>query len=405
MRATWNKPLIFAQLKNVDVMVGGQIAEASTHHVGKFAKENGIRFVLNSTENVTVPSKFDMFITYNTSELNDSVIDLQSIATIDVYQYILDHPDIKVENKKKYKFLGFPRLDLVTNELFRNIEREPFKKKYQLNGSGKVYLFISSFLLDGAYDGIPQRDLDRWNIVELKKMTDHLLQVTTDILKRLLNEVLNENDVLLIKRHPWDCSSYFKDNFQSDRCIVLDKNDYILPCIVNSDFILHTYSTSAIEAWILNKKTISILLPEYKSASTLNHMKHEMSVSSFEELKLLLSTYPDTNPSIESLNIFYPNLDGMATLRLVQEIDKLKPATGKTVFKFGLKRRAKAQFREWLYANGLLKFDLKAVKQNSKMHDFYYWENNKGEVVKRFDKHFRKYVRNLIHSKGLDNHN
>lgn len=393
IKATWNQPLNFARIMDVDIIVGGQIAEAATHHTGKFAKENNIRFVLNSTENVGIPERFDLFITYNTSSFNDDIIDLQSIAAKDVYDFIMGHRGINSANKFKYKHLGFPRLDLVINESLRNIETEVFRKKYQLAGKGKVYLFVSSFLLDGAYDGVPQRDLDRWNYKEMKKMTDHLLGVTSDILRRLVDEHLGENDVLLIKKHPWDCSSFFDENFQSRKCIILDKTDYILPCVVCSDFILHTYSTAAIEGWMLNKKTISILCDEYRSKGTLNHMKHELTVSDYDELKSLLDSYPDENPSLKSLGIFAPFLDGNATIRLAEEIDRIQPHPQKKIFNYPIKTKVKAEIREWLYENGFLKIDVNMrARPNTKAHDFYVWENTKSEVVKRYKKHFKKYA-------------
>lgn len=393
IKATWNSPLSFAKIMNVDIIVAGQIAENATHHSGKFAKENKIRFVLNSTENVATPEKFDLFITYNTNELNDNIIDLQSVAARDVYHYIMKHSGIRPENKFKYKHLGFPRMDLAINELFRNIETEIFRQKYNLSAKRKVYLFVSSFLLDGAYHGVPQKDLDRWNYKDMKKMTDHLLASTSNILRRLIDECLGDNDVLLIKKHPWDCSSYFVDNFQSEKCVILDNTDYILPCVVCSDVVIHTYSTAAIECWLLNKRTISILLDEYKAKSTLNHMRNELTVSNFEELRLLLNNYPELNPSLESLDIFSPYLDGEATVRLAEEIDKLSPHAEKKDFKYPLKSKIKAQVLQWLYEKGFLKYDIeKCAKPNTKAFDFYSWENSKPEVIKIYNRHFKEYA-------------
>lgn len=394
IKATWNSPLSFAKIMDIDVLVAGQIAEASTHQSGKFAFENNIRLVLNSTENVTVQKKFELFITYNTSQLNDDIIDVQSIAARDVYEFIQGHPLIKKTNKNKYKFLGFPRLDLTINEGFRNIEASEFRKKYNLKRGGKVYLFISSFLLDGAFDGVPDRDLEKWDITEFRKRNQDLLKVTSEILLRVKNEIMRENDTLLIKKHPWDCSAYFKSTFEFGNCIVLDNTDYIVPCITNSDFILHSYSTSAIEAWLLNKKTISILPERYRRTTTLNHMENELVISTFEELKILLDNYPKENPSVKSLVIFHPNLDGQATVRLADEIHKLTPHAEKTRFNYPLKSKLKARLKEWLYDQGLLRYDVnKRAKPNTKLYDFYVWENSKPQVIKTYSKHFKKYAR------------
>jgi surface carbohydrate biosynthesis protein len=393
IHASWNQPLEFAKCMSVDMIVGGQIAEASTHHIGKFAKENNIRFVLNSTENVAVPAKFDLFVTYNTSEFNDEIIDLQTIAATDVYQFVQNNAKIKSANKVKYKNLGFPRLDITTSTTFRNLESENFRAKYGLKNKGKVYLFISSFLLDGAYDGIPQRDLDRWNFTQLKTMTDELLSITTDILSRLVNEILDKDDVLLIKKHPWDCSNFFAANFSSSKVKILDNSDYIVPCLVCSDVVIHTYSTAAVEAWILDKQTISILPKIYQSSYAMNHMKNEQYASSFDEFKALIENYPNENPSKKTLEIFAPNLDGLATYRLAVEINKIKPNPNKTKFSMPIYRKIKTVLRMWLLDHGFFKIKVESyARPNSKMFDFLSWENQRANVIKIYKKTFDSFA-------------
>ncbi len=401
LRATWNKPLKFAELIDIDVLVVGQIAENATFRAGEFAKMNNVRLVINSTENVTVPEKFELFITYNTTQLNDEIIDFQTIATKDLYQYIVEHPKIKTENKGKYKYLGFPRLDLTLTKSLRSIEHNIFRKKYKLPEGGRVFLFISSFLLEGAFKGVPQKDLDKWNYSEFITRTDELLQLTTQILKRLVNETFKEGDVLLIKKHPWDCSDYFDITFNSFNCKVLSNADYILSCITNSDFILHTYSTAAIEAWILGKATISINSEKYKDSYLLNHMVNELTISSYEELDRLIKNYPETNPSVASLDIFNPHLDGLATFRLASEIHNLKPHPDKRVFNYRLRSKWKARFKYWLYDKGFMKFEMDKVQRNTKSYDFYQWENERSSVNKIYTPYFREYARKILSKKLL----
>jgi hypothetical protein len=48
---------------------------------------------------------------------------------------------------------------------------------------------------------------------------------------------------------------------------------------------------------------------------------------------------------------------------------------------------------EWLYDKGFLKRNLKNVKPNTKIYDFYSWENDKPEVIKRYNKHFKEYAK------------
>lgn len=417
MRGTWNDPVSFARLLDIDVLVGGQIAESATHFVGKFAKENKIRFVLNTTEPLGMPKNFEMFVTYNTTELNDEIIDLQTIAARDIYKFIMEHAGVKHQNKIKYKFLGFPRLDLTTNMSLRNLESPGFKKRNNLEGKRRVFLFISSLLMDSAFEGVPQKDLDRWNYSEIKKRTKDILLLTQEVLTRLITEILDDDDILLIKKHPWDCSNFFKETFESKKCKVLGSSEYILPCIVNSDFVLHTFSTSAVEAWILGKKTISILPSEYKESAFYNHMLNELTVSSFDELRTLVEEYPSENPSIKSLEIFSPNLDGKATVRLAEEISKLKPYVrlpNKTRVVAGndllsnlknlymvsrrklasTKLKLRVEIREWMIDQGWLKYKvLNHAQPNTKNFDFYTWENERARVIKIYKKAFKKYAK------------
>jgi surface carbohydrate biosynthesis protein len=391
--ATWREPIKFAKVMDVDVIVGGQIAETATHHVGKFAKENNIRFVLNSTENVAAPKNFDNFFLYNTTQWNEDFIDLQTIASSDVYKHLLEHPVIKESNKSKYKYIGFPRLDLTFHERFRTVEKEDFRKKYQLEGKRKVYLFISSFLFDDAFTGIPERDREKWNYTEIKKRNADLVQLTSGILRRLLDEKFTKDDVLLIKKHPWDCSGYFQANFASDNCKILPNHEYILPCVATADVVLHTYSTGALEAWILNKPTISIISSVYRETTTLNHMLHELTASNYEEVIQQLDNYPAENPSKKSLHLFAPYLDGKATIRLANEIASITPHPAKKKFIYPLKSRLKARLIEWLIDKGYKKLPItEKAKTNSKLHDFITWENQRSSVIRKYEKVFKKYA-------------
>jgi hypothetical protein len=119
------------------------------------------------------------------------------------------------------------------------------------------------------------------------------------------------------------------------------------------------------------------------------------------------------------LEIFAPNLDGKATLRLAEEIHKLAPHPHKKQWKNSLKKtiklelrewfnlsqppsksKLKTQFWEWLYNRGFLKRDLKNIQRNTKLYDFISWENDKPNVIKLYDKHFKRYAKKYI-KKGL----
>jgi surface carbohydrate biosynthesis protein len=395
IKASWNDPFQLAKIMNVDVIVTGQIAETATYRIGAFAKEHKIRLVISSTENVSFPKNFGNFLVYKTNQLNEDIIDLQTIATRDLHEFIQAHSVLKSHNKPKYKFIGFQRLDLTCNDELRNIEKASFRERYNLNGgSGKVYLFISSFLFDSTYEGIPKKDLDKWNIDEIKRKNDELLAVSVGILDRMVRELMRPEDTLLIKKHPWDCTDYFATTFQYANCRVVENTEYILPCIVNADVILHTYSTSAIEAWVLNKPTISIVSKE-SAAEVLNHMVYELTVANYEELKAAIENYPKENPSKKALSIFEPFLDGNTSLRLADEIERLGPNPERKKKVYPAKSVFNARLREWLYDAGLLKLSLEGKKPHTKVHDLFKWENERSSVIRRYKKHLRRYAKSV----------
>jgi len=393
--AHWNKAIYFTKVMNIDVIVTGQIAESSTYKIAEFAKDNKIRLVINSTENVTLPENFEAFLSYNNTQINDEYIDLQTIASHDIYEFVQNNT--KIKNKWKYKLLGFPRLDLASNEGLRQIEDKYFRKKYKLNKFKKVYLFISSFLLEGAFEGLTEEDKQKYKLIEFQKRTELQLNEIKYILKSLIDNEIGKENVLLIKKHPWDCSSYFKDTFESPNCLILDSTEYIIPCINCADFILHTYSTSAIEAWIMKKKTISILPLNEQFPMVLNHMKYEIVVSNYKELSYTIKNYPATPPYEHSLELFEPYLDGKATLRLANEINALKPHPNKTLFKASVKAKFRLITKYVLHDWSIVKYRInKTARVNTKIYDLLTWENERYRVKGRYRNGIKKYVNSII---------
>ena len=414
--AGWYRSTEFAKTINADMIVTGQISEFTTHIYGKFAKENNLRLVINSSESVSPPSDFYAFTVYNTNEINDDIIDLQVVASKDLFDFIQSYNKIKPQNLHKYKFIGFPRFDLSIDKELNQVETEHLKDKYRLAGYKKVYLFISSFLFADAYEGVSQQDMEQWNIEQHKKISDELLVLTTDVLKRFQQEVLADNEVLLIKKHPWDCSGYFEQTFSSANCKIVDNTEYIVPCLNIADFVFHTYSTSALEAWIMDKKTISIQLEKHKERTVLNHMMYEPIAYSYEDLIDFINHYPANNLHQKKLLLAGNKNDGKGTLRLAEEIHKLKPHRRK--FKVAYEKRFESALLDTiarpalyikrkyvdrlkalsiyhLYDKGVWKHDLKGIAKNTKSHDLYTWENERPFVNRMYRHPIRKFAENI----------
>ena len=397
IKAGWDDPFSFCSLHKIEALATGQIAEFATHKYGKYCAENNILLIINTSEPVTAENNFNILTTYNTNESNQDIIDLQSVGIYPHFKFVQTSNCIEEHNKTKYKFLGYPRTDISYHLKFRQIEEKSLTEKYNLNRFNKKYLFLSSFLLDGAFDGVPEQDLKRWNYAAFQERTIDLLSHTTKILKKFVEERLGDNEVLIIKKHPWDCSSYFKDNFSGPKCLILENNEFITPCLSVSDYIIHTYSTATFEAWIMGKPTVSIYLEKYLDVAPL-HMRKERIAYDYNSFIEIL----DSETSIPEYNddeLFAGKMDGKATWRLATEISKLKPKKKYPIsFSPGMFKLRLASLKKYKALDeGKLVHNVdKMAEKNTKYHDFLSWENQRHIVNKLYKKEIKKFVRKFL---------
>jgi surface carbohydrate biosynthesis protein len=392
IRAHWRNEIEYSKVKNVDVIIVGQIAESSTYQIAEFSKANNIRLIINQTENVVNIDNYEALFIYNNKELNEDHIDLQNIATSDVYDYMLKHESIK--NKDKYVFTGFPRLDISIDSHFNRIEDPIFKRKYSLHNNKKVYLYISSFLFEDAFDGMTKEDFEAMGInAHLRKQ-----ELKVDKLKNILNKLIaflnDQNGLLLIKRHPWDCSNFFEKEFTHGNVKILDRMEYIIPCIANSDVVIHEFSTTAIEAWLLKKKTFSLNLSDEVPNNSFNHLKYEVIASSFEELEHHLRHDCNNEERLhQSLELFRPHIDGKATIKFANAINRLKPHPDKVHFQVSFRTKLSLWVKDLMESYGFSKLPLTGMKVFSKIWDLTNWENDRYRVRKMYLKPIRRYIK------------
>jgi hypothetical protein len=400
IKAGWDDPFTFSGTHKIQAIVTGQVAEWATHKFAKYCEENKILLIINTSEPITAEYNFKLLVTYNTHEWNDEMIDLQTIGIAPHYRFVQENTEINEKNKNKYKFLGFPRTDISYHVGLRDVEKEKLISKYDLQKYKKVYLFLSSFLLDKAFDGVPEQDLKKWNFTEFQQRTKDLLAHTSETLRRFIAEYVKEGEVLLIKKHPWDCSSFFADNFLSEKCLILENNEFITTCLSVSDCIIHTYSTAAIEAWVMKKRTVALYLKEYVYAMPL-HMNKEKIAYDYPSLVTILNS-PVTIPDYNDEELFSGKLDGKATERFAREIHKLEPKKRFSMLSRFASKKKESKESQKKYDDldtGKFLYEVdKLAEKNTKYHDFLAWENHRHKVNKLYKGTIKQFVKK--HFKG-----
>jgi surface carbohydrate biosynthesis protein len=382
----WNDAIEKIKQISPDTVVMGQVGEYSTSKIGAFCHKHGINLVINTTEMVNHKKKIKNFFSYNFSELNSEIIDLQIVPNSKLNIFV--EQEIPKEHKKKYSFLGFPRFDLSIEKNFRYLEVENIRKKYGIKKNQKVFLFVSSFIFDEEGGQVSVENKNKINEKEIFLKEIAIKKKQIEILKKLVSSFGTKNSSLIIKKHPWDKSKFFEETFNNDNCIVLEKNEYIVPIIELSDFVIHAESTVAIEAWIQNKKTISFL-PEFDGnrEKLMLHMKNELIVKNYDELKKAIENYPSNNSKKIFLKNFFPTLDGKTTIRFAKKIDLPTPKKNQIKFKKSIKEKIKQT--KWKF----FKLFKKKKNYSGYVKHFREIEKNKREITKIYLPAIKKYLK------------
>jgi surface carbohydrate biosynthesis protein len=384
----WNQDIDLISLTQADVIVGCQVAEKSTAYLAEFAQSAGIHLVLNSSEQFASQENLRTFVTYDRERLNDGVISLQTIACDRLYQYIKNNDELKFKNK--YKYIGFPRYDISVDHRLRSIETKVLLGRYGLKRTKRRIIYLSSFLFEETFHDVPKEDMERYGYIKLINKNRELGEWLADVLVNIASHHIGTDDVLLIKKHPWDFSNFLETRLSHPKILFIGQSEYIVPCIDASDFVLHSFSTSAVEAWLMNKPTIAILPSGHRGRLNLSHMEYEIKAEGIDDTIALLRDYPKHGPS-EYVHEFLGGLaDGKATLRLAREIHHLLPPPRKVFSSRGYISTVRAQTRHWLNMQGIGFKTRLAV--NVRMERFMAWEKSRRYVAGLYAPHLRNYV-------------
>lgn len=390
----WHQDTDAAALRNVDVIVGCQIAEKSTSYIADFARENSIHLVINSSEQFAAGNGLRTLVTYDCDQFNDSQIAFQTVACQHLHEYIQQESQIAL--KHKYRLIGFPRHDLAVNPYLRSAETDLLRRRYQIPKDSRVFLYLSSFLFEETFSDVPAQDMVRYNYQKLLDRNKIMASSVCENIRGFVNSHAHPRDVLLIKKHPWDPSDRLRQLLDLPNAVFLKPNEYIVPCMDIADFVFHSFSTAAVEAWVMGKPTVSIMPNELLNGIELSHMKHEICVADSKDLACVVNSYPSNGPATK-VNEFLGGLsDGMATIRLAKMINELKPLKARTSLRLNkdnMKRVVARNLFDWGWVNP------KLVNPNMKMQLLANWEEDRKRIEKiyrpRIDRYLRQYASNM----------
>jgi len=199
--------------------------------------------------------------------------------------------DTKVYNDNNLEVVGQPRTDLLINKL-------KFLNSPEGNNKLRI-LYATQYIWD---------------------LTEEATKLFFEAIKDL------DNIEVLIKLHPADTYiSFYQETVKIYGLtnVIITKDMDVYDAIIWSDLIVSVHSTVVIEAAIINKPSICILLSNYNDQG--NFVKNGLSIgaSNKEELKNIISNRLYENPNLKDYieDSFY-EVDGEVSKRILKVIEE-----------------------------------------------------------------------------------
>jgi len=248
------------------------------------------------------------------------------ISTYAVQHGIINETSSTYIINSKYKNLLVPKNTFLWGEKYSEllISHTNVYNKENVNVVGQVrtdHLVKNGYLISDKSSGILK-------IVYATQYFTDLLEPATVMLFKALNLMVEDYE-LVIKLHPADLNFKFyeemAEKFKIKNCKIMKDGD-LYELIKWSDLVISVHSTVVVEAALMNKPSICILLPKYNDAG--GFVKDGVSFGVVDENQLLecmvkiKSNNITVNHNIK--NYIYENfykLDGKVTARIVDIIE------------------------------------------------------------------------------------
>lgn len=229
-------------------------------------------------------------------------------------------------NEEKLIVSGPIQMDFLRSDFPKYfMDRKELLEKFQINQYKRVILFISSFSYVSLSPNAIQELSGKIGGEEVKQFADLSKVSQKHILEWLYNYAKSNSDSIIIyRKHPAESIDF--SNYSG--LLGLENFKFISAYSIkewlsNVDIILTWYSTSAAEAYFLNKGTYLLRPVNIPSEGDVSIFKDCKMISSYDEFVLALKNRETTNLNKEIISSYYNVSDKPSFMRLGSEIAKI----------------------------------------------------------------------------------
>ena len=318
--------------------------------IKKFIK-NGLKVIILPTENIPVLSRVKKLFAGAMADM--SVVDLLFAWNKEVAESIGEEKTIDLE---KVKIIGVPRFDVYRHPLSSLLmSKKDFLSKYGLNSNYPVITMTTNFTM--ASFAFKNKDFFKKDTEQLKTAqlgyNEHVVaqdfksrELFHRSFLRLVNDYPEVN--FIIKPHPSEDHTPYYDmlmdiknrRIQGRTAVIMQ--EYIWDVLNATDILLERSCLTGLEAWVMGKPTVELHLnsDEWYHSPFMAGGSDE--VFNYEQLRERIDYYLNGGVINSSklknrenvIKLWCHDLDGKASLRFVDEVDKFLQGQKKAVRRF-----------------------------------------------------------------------
>ncbi len=351
--------------------------------IARLVKKSGFKFFSHVSEGMFRKNAIEEFVWgWNNPEsgMNETLSMLWSKKSLDLA--LLHYP----ETKNIFRFSGAVGFDKYKILKHKAIEKKNYKKVIGYAAFDFHNIILKKERLISEHG---------------QKVYDNLMSLL-DLSSEILNKlVCNNPDILfLIKSHPGDGEGTFPLEIEQldkkDNLLVLEKETGIVDAIGNSDIWLNINSSTNLEAWLMNKPSISFLTDNKRFSSdvlfgSLTEDRYELIQEYIDEYYStgLIREFENKKSTRKKLISDYIGFsDGFNHVRLMSFLKKYVEGTQdvklNNIWQISLSWRIKSYLQHLLYTFSSGKFNFPFFKKWSEYYAIY----NRDEFKKTKNKYY-----------------